>query len=166
MAFIKVTLAQLVREGKVLIDSDDLIDYISCAARSHSEGYILVRVKGTDHYLHRLIMGADVLHVDHINGIKHDNRRCNLRLATHSQNQGNSVASVNSRSGYKGVALHKDKYWAAGIMKNRKQIHIGYFKTPEEAALAYNKKALELFGEFAYQNTIPEDKLNGQTKQP
>lgn len=160
MAHTTKTLAQLVLEGKVLIDSADLANYIACAARVHSEGYITVRVHGVDHYLHRLIMQPGDLHVDHINGVQSDNQRSNLRIVTRGQNMANAVMKSTNRSGYKGVALHKGKYWAAGIMKDRKQLHIGYYPTAELAALAYNKKALELHGEHASLNIISQELLS------
>ena len=63
-------------------------------------------------------------------------------------------------SKYKGVYKKKKetpgyiKVWAAQIRKNKKLIYIGNFYTEKEAVLAYNEKAKELYGEFAYQNKI------------
>jgi hypothetical protein len=79
----------------------------------------------------------------------------NLRLATSSQNCANSPKSKNNTSGYKGVTWHKQhKKWYAQISKDRKNYFLGLYFKAEEAALAYNKKALELFGEFAYLNDV------------
>ena len=58
----------------------------------------------------------------------------------------------NNSSGYKGVCLVKNGKYRSKIMKDRKPIHIGYYSTPEEAGEAYDKKAKELFGEFAKLN--------------
>ncbi len=89
--------------------------------------------------------------IDHINTIKTDNRFVNLRECTKSQNQSNTAAQKNNKSGFKGVSWHKksEKYYVR-IMKDTKSYHLGYFEKKIDAAEAYNKKALELFGEFAY----------------
>lgn len=103
--------------------------------------------------MHRYIMNApDNLDVDHIYHDKLDNRKSQLRLAKHSQNMSNSKHRKGT-SKYKGVHWDNTKNkWVAGIMLNYKRIYIGYFTDEEEAAKAYDKKALELFGEFAYLN--------------
>jgi hypothetical protein len=103
--------------------------------------------------------------IGHINGNTLDNRKENLRPTTSSK----SLAYARKRithngklttSKYKGVALHKNKTnrkWAAIVTKDKKHYWLGYFYTPEEAALAYNVKALELYGEYAYQNNIEHE---------
>ena len=105
-------------------------------------------------FVHRLIMDAPKgMHVDHINGNPLDNRKSNLRICTHAENQRNRGANKNNTSGYKGVHWSKTtKKWRAEIRHDNKSIHMGYFKTPEEAARAYDKKAKELHGEYAYLN--------------
>ena len=105
-------------------------------------------------YIHRLIMDAPKgMDVDHINGNPLDNRKSNLRICTHAENQRNKGAYKNNTSGYKGVSWYKrDKKWIAGIKHNNKGIYIGLFEDKEEAARAYDKKAKELHGEFAYLN--------------
>lgn len=93
--------------------------------------------------------------VDHINGLKLDNRSSNLRAASRHQNSGNRGANKRNTSGYKGVNFYaKSNSWRAQIMDNGKKRHIGYYASPEEAALAYNIRSREIFGEFAYQNPI------------
>ena len=89
--------------------------------------------------------------IDHINRIKDDNRWANLRDATYSQNQSNKAKYKTNKSGYKGVVWIKQrKKWRAQISYMHKDIFIGYYTTPQEASEAYNKKAIELSGEFAY----------------
>jgi len=94
--------------------------------------------------------------VDHINGDTLDNRRCNLRLSTASQNGGNRCKlNKNNRSGYHGV--HLDKWtgrWRALIKVDRKKICLGRFDDREGAARAYNAAAIKYFGEFATLNKV------------
>ena len=107
-------------------------------------------------YIHRLIMEAPSGKiVDHINHDIYDNRRVNLRICNNSENIMNSRISTKSTTGYKGVSIDKGntkRIYYAAIMKNYKKYFLGSFYTAEEAALAYDKKARELFGEFAYLN--------------
>jgi hypothetical protein len=88
--------------------------------------------------------------IDHINGIKTDNRLQNLRLATKSQNALNSKRHKDNTSGYKGVSWNKRlAKWGARITINGKYKHIGLFKNVEDAASAYAAAAYMHHGEFA-----------------
>lgn len=109
-------------------------------------------------YLHKFIINPPKgMEVDHINGNKLDNRRCNLRIATRSQNQINTKKISGCTSKYRGVSWHKSaKKWRAQIQINGKKIPIGIFIDEIDAALAYNKKAIEYFGEFPRLNIIEE----------
>ena len=100
-------------------------------------------------FAHRLIAKTPAgLHTDHINQNKLDNRKENLRIATHSQNAANNSFSKRNTSGFKGVSK-AGKRWRATITVNNKFHYIGVFDTPEEANLAYQQKAQEHFGEFS-----------------
>ena len=103
--------------------------------------------------MHRLILEAGTgQQVDHVNRDKLDNRRANLRLADPSQQKGNTAAYRTNRSGYKGVSFHRPTgTWQAQIQQGSKR-SLGRFRTPEEAARAYDRAAVELFGEFACTN--------------
>jgi hypothetical protein len=92
--------------------------------------------------------------VDHINRNGLDNRRSNLRPATHSQNSANAGRQTRSTSGFKGVHRGpvRGKAWRAQIHTAGKKRHLGTFDDPEEAARAYDAAAVELFGEFARTN--------------
>jgi hypothetical protein len=94
--------------------------------------------------------------IDHKDRDKLNNRMNNLRPATHQQNHYNQPLQKKSRTGYKGVQLKPSGKYRARIMHNDRDIHLGYYDTPAEAAYAYNKKALELFGEFANLNKIED----------
>lgn len=107
--------------------------------------------------LWHLILGSphEGAEVDHDNQNRLDNRRCNLRFATRLQNQSNLPTRPDSKTGFKGVNTHKGtgKY-RARIGYKGGQIHLGVFVSKTDAAMAYNKKAVELFGEFASLNEI------------
>lgn len=104
--------------------------------------------------LHHVILETTEMH-DHKNTIKLDNRKENLRPCNISENQQNKNIAANNTSGAKGVSWHKRfKKYSAYISINKKQIFLGYFVDLIEATKAYNKAAIELFGEFALLNDI------------
>ncbi len=120
-------------------------------------GYVISVTGGTTPpiWLSRYVLrcGQTSLDVDHINRDKLDNRKANLRLATRSQNQANTLPKKDSKSGLKGVSWYKKNHkWVAGVRINRKFIYLGAFSDKYNAAKAYDKKAVELFGEFALTN--------------
>lgn len=104
--------------------------------------------------MHRIILDVPKgLYVDHIDGNGLNNQRSNLRICTNQDNARNQPARKNVTSQFKGVGWHKDhNKWRAYITDMHKAIHIGMFKSEKEAALAYDKRAKELFGEFARLN--------------
>lgn len=113
-------------------------------------------------YMHREIMGVtnSDIKIDHINRNGLCNERHNLRTCTVQQNCMNRGPKPNSSSVYKGVFRYRDRHgikWRARIQYNGKNIHLGYYKSEDEAAIAYNVKAYELFGEFAYLNNIKKE---------
>lgn len=96
----------------------------------------------------RILIKGEV--VDHIDGNPLNNHRSNLRLASIKENVRNSKKPKNNTSGFKGVSWHdRAQKWRARIFVDRRQIHLGYFDTPEEAHKAYMEAAKELHGEFA-----------------
>lgn len=129
----------------------------------NKKGYMVININGKQYEAHRLIwlwMTGQMpkFMIDHINQDRFDNRWENLRLATPAQNQRNRKPHKNTTSRYKGVHLEKEtNKFKASIGFNKKIINLGRYKNEDDAARAYNKKALEIFGEYAYQNSIPND---------
>ncbi len=104
--------------------------------------------------MHRIITnfpkGIDTDHRNH-NGL--DNRKANLRPCTKAQNQQNCLKQKNCSSRYKGVYWHKNrKKWQTQIVVNHKNLYFGSYIDEIKAAKIYDKKAKELFGEFANLN--------------
>lgn len=103
--------------------------------------------------MHQLITGWPM--TDHVNRNGLDNRRINLRPATWQQNMANRAPGRNNTSGYKGVHWKRsERKWVASIGVNGRQKHLGLFADPAEAARAYNRAAVEAFGEFAWLNPV------------
>lgn len=138
-------------EGAFL-DDEDLHLLEGQAWSRIGDGYV-----GTPNgvYLHRLIM-PNSLEVDHRNGNGLDNRRENLRPATHKQNLANQRPQIGRSSRFKGVCWRSGRSkWQAYIkLAGEKQRHLGYFDDEVEAAKAYNSAAVEAWGEFARPNSL------------
>lgn len=108
------------------------------------KGYGFVNLNGKNYFSHRLawlyVYGYTPKHqIDHINGIKDDNRICNLREATNAENHQNFTKPMaHNTSGVLGVHFHKKrKKWCVTITTNGKLKHIGYFLDKDLAAQAY-----------------------------
>jgi hypothetical protein len=159
-------------KGKVALVDDEDFEYLNqwkwSVLKGHNTFYAY-RKQSIDGrvcqiYMHRFIMKPpDQLDVDHIDSDGLNNQRLNLRLATKQQNQGNRRKITNGHSKYKGVTLKRGKKWLAQIGINSRMTHLGYFDNEIDAAKAYDRKAKELFGEFAKLN-FPEEKNNGQNQ--
>ncbi len=124
--------------------------------------YTVIGINGRSIGAHRIafLMHYKYLpkYIDHKNGVKTENWAMNLRDCTKQQNHFNIGPTSVNRSGYKGVGWRENrKKWRARIMKDQKEKSLGHFDCKHEAAKAYNKAAKELFGEFAWLNTIMAD---------
>jgi len=135
-----------------------MLDALKNKGWYEEKGYL--RSNETAHkvvYAHHYVAGYPLkirkYHTDHIDGNKKNNLSKNLRVVPAIINIMNSKLQKNNTSGFKGVRYHKGaKKWLARIGVNRKDIHLGLFKTAQEAAIAYDKKAYELYGEDALTN--------------
>jgi hypothetical protein len=88
--------------------------------------------------------------IDHINGIRDDNRWINLRTATRQENCYNRGKQLNNKSGYKGVSWNNSRSkWVAQIVINGKKKHLGLFIAKEQAYYSYCEAAKKFHGEFA-----------------
>lgn len=151
------------RKGLARVKVDDAdYQWLSKTMWSIGNGYAS-RVEGTDYlgtaqtfFMHRVIMDCpEGMMVDHINGDKLDNRRCNLRICSNAENSRNSRKAKNNTSGYKGVTWNKDlQKWVSQIAPDGGNVVLGYFDDPVRAAKAYNAAAVWYFGEFANFNNV------------
>lgn len=121
-----------------------------------AKGYLTIFHKGKHIKLHRL---AWLLYyreepkgmIDHINGIRTDNRIVNLRIANKSGNAFNAKIYRNNSTGYKGVYRKGEKFGVQARL-NGKKVHIGTYKTIEEAANAYKTFSIKHHGEYSFFN--------------
>ncbi len=111
-------------------------------AGTYCRGYIQIKVLGKVYRAHRLawlfvygyLPNKDI---DHINGNKADNKISNLREVTHIQNCGNQT-KVRSKSGFLGVCRHSGGFTAT-IQQDGKKKYLGFYKSAEEASIAYQE---------------------------
>lgn len=117
--------------------------------------------------MHRAIMKPEKgFVVDHIDGDGLNNQRANLRVCLPRENTANRKPSKNGTSKYLGVMWCPSRNnWRVRITSNKKKVHVGEFRSEEDAALAYNRKAIELHGEFARLNVIPENHITEKRKE-
>jgi len=148
-------------QGKfAIVDNEDyerINQYKWCAAKFRNTFYAMRCIHKNGKYttitMHREILfeipvGFQIDHINH-NGL--DNRRSNLRICVTAQNHYNRIKMPNKSSQYKGVSWSKNsKKWEAYIQKT----HLGYYENEIDAALTYNEKAKERFGDFAHLNIV------------
>lgn len=143
---------------KTIIDDDDYEKfsvfkwYADASRKSEIRAVRSINRKGR---IIRITLSREIMNaakgykVDHINHNTLDNRKSNLRLCTQAQNTRNRIKPSTNTSGFKGVSKQKNmEKWRAAIAG----YYLGLFKSKEEAARAYDRKAKELFGEFASVN--------------
>lgn len=122
----------------------------------NSDGYINIFVKNVSYKAHRLVWlylygEFPKGQIDHINGIKTDNRLCNLRECTQHENHKNVGIKASNTSGYKGVSFNKRlQKWTARCRADEKRHFLGYFDSAINASIAYERFAKQHHGEFYY----------------
>ena len=146
-------------KGIALVDDEDY-DWLNeykwhINIGGYAETKIKINNKWFNKFMHRILIEPPKnMFVDHIDHNKLNNKKNNLRIATKSQNSMNRP-KYNGTSKYKGVCWDKRKNkYISEIMLNNKTYYLGEFMNEIDAAKAYNKKAIELHGEYAYLNEV------------
>ena len=123
-----------------------------------NNGYVVT--SNNKKHMHRVIMGVDGdawtdIQVDHIKtNQKNNNRKCNLRIATPSQNGMNKKLYSNNTSGCTGVYWNKSRSkWTSYISINKKFVCLGFYKNKEDAIKARKEAEEKYYGEFSYDNS-------------
>jgi hypothetical protein len=133
---------------KIRISQKDVAGWLS-------DGRVFIDINCHSYLAHRLawlyITGDwPKEEIDHINMIRNDNRWCNLREATHSQNFHNRIKYRNNRSGIKGVCWNKKAgKWMVEIMINKVKIYLGLFSNLDEARKVRENASIEYHKNFA-----------------
>jgi hypothetical protein len=143
--------------GKVaLVDAADFewLNTFVWTAMLAKSGWYAVRGGAAKHVrMHRFILGEPKELVDHWDHDGLNNTRRNLRVCTNAENMRNSGARPQNKCGYKGVFRNSNgKRWVAQITVDYRNIHLGTFDSPEEAARAYDTAAVARHGQFACLN--------------
>lgn len=143
--------------AEAIVDAQD-INLISQHIWHYSNGYAATNISyGKQKRMHQILNPAWD-YTDHRDTISLNNRRYNLRQATHTENMRNVNIDCRNQTGYKGVRFRKGRKgkliqtgnrYQGRITVDKKEIHLGYFAEPKDAARAYDKAALKNFGEFA-----------------
>lgn len=138
-----------------VVDDDDFEKFGKFKWYANHRGYARRNIGNRKSvFLHNEIMGAAPgVEVDHKNLNRQDCRKENLRFGTHSQNSANAPKRKHGKNKYKGV--YRRRYgFAVYIGSNSTKKYLGYFKSQEDGAIAYNNAAIEAYGEFARPNLI------------
>lgn len=134
----------------------------------NDQGYLLAYINNRHTVrMHRVIMNAqDGEEVDHKRGktSRHDNRRDNLRIASHSQNNINKGLLSTNTSGATGVDyVTRIGKWRARIHLDGTEISLGYYECKKDAIIAREQAEEEYFGEWSYKNSTGGN-INGENK--
>jgi len=140
-----------------LVQTTPAVKVGDIAGGLNAHGYIQISVLNVAFLAHRLawfyMTGAwPVADIDHISGVRDDNRWCNLRTATRTENLRNTATRADNTSGHKGVGWsNKTNQWRAYIQINGKTKSLGHFDEKQDAILARQTAEKLHFGEFVRQ---------------
>ena len=129
---------------KILSPRRQVGDIAGCD--KHRTGYSQVQINGKQYAIHRIVWlwvygDWPKQQIDHINGIRSDNRLVNLREASPKENQQNRGINKNNTSGYRNVSWDKyAKKWRAQFYREGKLYILGLYDSPEEANVVYLKE--------------------------
>lgn len=157
-------------EGVAFVDEEDyqrfrLWEYSWNRKINHRTTYVRTNKNGKSILLHRLILGLlgspQTVIVDHIDHNGFNNLRSNLRITDNLGNHRNRIKGISPKytSFFKGVSkrpVESKRPWRVWITPQGKRKWLGNFSTEKEAAQAYNKAAMELFGTMAYLNELSD----------
>ena len=161
-----VELEHLLPDGSITRLSSEDADLLAHRWWLDTNGYVAGRPNGTFTYLHRVVLERALCRqldagevTDHINGIRSDNRRSNLRPANASQSMMNRAKQEGTSSRYIGVSYvtneqKRIKRWKAYIRVNGRQITVGYFHGQKDAARARDAAAIQHYGAYARLNNV------------
>jgi len=146
---------------KISLEDKSMLDEITnfTKIKRGSKCYACIRISDMSMSLHNFILGSPLKGyvIDHINGDPLDNRRENLRFATHSQNSQNRIKKQNKySSNFSGVSKNRNSFLSK-IRINNEIINIGSYKTEIEAAISYDVFAIHYFGKNAKTNELLKD---------
>lgn len=141
---------------EIIADADDLEKlnkYSWCISKT---GYPVANINHKVTKIHRYILGLtdSSIIVDHKNRNPFDNRKTNLRICTTTDNARNKSVSKKSKSGHIGIRKTPNNRYNVRITCNRKEIHVGNFKTLDEAIAARKAAEDRYHGKFGSHNAI------------
>ena len=139
--------------------------FLSPSGDGYLQGHLLGKMMLSHRVIWALAHGEWPAHdIDHINGVRSDNRLVNLRAVTRSENMRNAKTPVTNTSGVIGVNLcGRSGSWRSTIQTDGRRVHLGYFKT--KAAAVSARKAAEIKGGYHenHGRSIPQQKRHRQT---
>lgn len=146
----EITKLITIKNEEILIDASDYNSIKNYYWSLNSQGYVISVINGKHKRLHLFLVNKpNNTDVDHINGNKLDNRRCNLRICSHKENSRNVKVSKNNKIGHLGISITKYGRYRARIMVDGKEIRLGNYKNIEDAINARKEAELKYFGKYS-----------------
>ena len=149
-----------IKNFDILVDDDKWHKLMEYKWRADGNGYCITDMNATTIAMHKYLLEApkDMI-IDHANGIRHDNRMCNLRVIDPSGNSHNRIKIAGTTSKYRGVSNKGNRYYAK-ITRKGIIYKLGSYNDEMMAGLAYNIASSLLYGDFASPNTLEDDFVN------